>query len=132
MASSFGPIQEAIYDTLTGDATLLSLVTGVFDFVPENQDYPYVVIGEGTSVDWSTYQHFGEENTATIHIFSRYNGMLEMTDIMSQINALLVFQPLTITDYENVGIWYDFGNVFIEDHLTRHGVMRFRFLVLTS
>ena len=45
-------LQQAIYDALTGDATLMALITGVYaDIEPPNlpeanTDFPYVVIGQ--------------------------------------------------------------------------------------
>jgi hypothetical protein len=41
-------VQRAIYRTLAEDDELQSLVSGVFDDVPEGTEFPYVVIGEGT------------------------------------------------------------------------------------
>ena len=35
-------LQKTVFDTLDGDSTLQSLVTDVFDFVPENTAFPYV------------------------------------------------------------------------------------------
>lgn len=133
MSSSFGPIQEAIYTTLTGDAPLMSQITGVFDFVDENQAYPYVTLGETTSDDWSTFDRFGERSTATLHIWSRYDGFLEVTNIANDVNRLLVRQIIALTDYEDVGIWYDSMTTIVSpDTFTRHGVLRYRLLVLSN
>ena len=38
--SSLGFIQEAIYSILTQDAALMDMITGVFNFVPDNEIYP--------------------------------------------------------------------------------------------
>ena len=47
-------LQKTVFDALDGDSTLQSLVTDVFDFVPENTAFPYVKIGEETAVDNGT------------------------------------------------------------------------------
>ncbi|MGH9252164.1 MAG: tail completion protein gp17, partial [Acidimicrobiales bacterium] len=39
-------IQEAIFERASGDPGLEALDAGVFDFVPEGQRRPYVVVGE--------------------------------------------------------------------------------------
>ena len=80
-------LQKTIFDALDGDSTLQSLVTDVFDFVPENTAFPYVKIGEETSVDNGTKTLQGNEHTLVIHTFSRYRGSKETKEIMSRIYA---------------------------------------------
>ncbi len=46
-------IQQAIYTALQADTDLAALVSGVFDYVPEDQVRPYVTIGEDTLTDSS-------------------------------------------------------------------------------
>ena len=47
-------LQKSIFNALDGDSTLQNLVTDVYDFVPENTAFPYVKVGEETSLDNGT------------------------------------------------------------------------------
>ena len=48
-------LQEAIYTRLSTDNTLTStLGAGVFDEVTQNQATPYISMGYGTAIDYST------------------------------------------------------------------------------
>ena len=67
-------LQKSIFNALDGDSTLQSLVTDVYDFVPESTAFPYVKIGEETSIDNGTKTLQGNEHTLVIHTFSRYRG----------------------------------------------------------
>jgi len=47
-------LQTAVYNALSADATLVSAVTGIYDFVPEGTAFPYVKVGDQTMVDGGT------------------------------------------------------------------------------
>lgn len=133
MSSALGDIQQAIYDVLTGDVSLMSKITGVFDFVDENQAFPYITIGEAIGSDYSTFDRFGESTIATVHIWSRYDGFLEANNILSDVNRLLVRTTLTLTNNMNCGVWYDAVNTVIDpDGLTRHFIAQYRVITLAN
>jgi hypothetical protein len=124
-------LQKTVFDALDGDSTLQSLVTDVFDFVPENTAFPYVKIGEETAVDNGTKTLQG--NTLVIHTFSRYRGSKETKEIMSRIYALLHESSLTITGASLVNLRFEFSDIIKEnDGLTTHGLQRFRAMVFDS
>ena len=126
-------LQKTIFDALDGDSTLHSVVTDVFDFVPENTAFPYVKIGEETSVDNGTKTLQGNEHTLVIHTFSRYRGSKETKEIMSRIYALLHESDLTISGASLVNLRFEFSDVIKEnDGLTTHGIQRFRARVFDS
>ena len=125
-------LQKTIYDALDGDSTLQSLVSDVYDFVPENATFPYVKLGEETSVDNGTKTLQGNEHTLVIHTFSRYRGSKETKEIMSRIYALLHESSLSISGAMN-NMRFEFSDIIKEpDGLTTHGVQRFRTFVLTN
>ena len=126
-------LQKTVFDALDGDGTLQSLVTDVFDFVPENTAFPYVKIGEETAVDNGTKTLQGNEHTLVIHTFSRYRGSKEAKEIMSRIYALLHESSLTVSGASLVNLRFEFSDIIKEnDGLTTHGVQRFRVFVLSS
>ena len=126
-------LQKTIFDALDGDSTLQSLVTDVFDFVPESTAFPYVKVGEETSIDNGTKTLQGNEHTLVIHTFSRYRGSKETKEIMSRIYALLHESDLTISGASLVNLRFEFSDVIKEnDGLTTHGIQRFRARVFDS
>jgi hypothetical protein len=118
-----------IYQELIGDATLMGMVTGVFDHV-DQQAYPYVVIGEDNANEWDTDTERGTESVLTIHTWSRYKGLLETKEIQQRIYEILHRRTnLTIDNAIFYSLFWETSISFIESSSegeTRHGVMTFR------
>ena len=126
-------LQKSIFNALDGDSTLQSLVTDVYDFVPENTAFPYVKVGEETSIDNGTKTLQGNEHTLVIHTFSRYRGSKEVKEIMSRIFALLHESSLSVSGASLVNLRFEFSDVIKEnDGFTSHGIQRFRAVVYDS
>ena len=120
-------IQKAIFQTLTADTDLMQAVTGVFDHVPQNQPYPYVVMGEDTALQWDTDDSDGTEATLTIHVWSRQAGRREAKEIMQVIYGALHRVDISIDGMHTVLCFWEFSETFLDpDGVTRHGVTRFR------
>ena len=126
-------LQKTVFDALDGDSTLQSLVTDVFDFVPETTAFPYVKVGEETAVDNGTKTLQGNDHTLVIHTFSRYRGSKETKEIMSRIYALLHESSLTVSGASLVNLRFEFSDIIKEnDGLTTHGLQRFRAVIFDS
>jgi len=126
-------LQKSIFNALDGDSTLQSLVTDVYDFIPENTAFPYVKVGEETSIDNGTKTLQGNEHTLVIHTFSRYRGSKEVKEIMSRIYALLHESSLSVSGASLVNLRFEFSDVIKEnDGFTSHGLQRFRAVVYDS
>ena len=126
-------LQKTVFDALDGDSTLQSLVTDVFDFVPETTAFPYVKVGEETAVDNGTKTLQGNDHTLVIHTFSRYRGSKETKEIMSRIYALLHESSLTVSGASLVNLRFEFSDIIKEnDGLTTHSLQRFRAMVFDS
>lgn len=127
------PLQQAIYDALKTDATLIALLaegaSGVYDHVPQDSDFPYVAIGESDQRpgELETKTEDGFEERVTIHTWTRTFGKNEVKNIMAAVLDALDKAALSVTGYTLVDLRFDFGTVMIEDDgVTRHGVQRFR------
>ena len=117
-------IQNAIYQAL--------VPTGipVYDFVPQDSDYPYIVIGDTTSLPNDTDTEIGSDSTITIHVWSRYRGRLEVKQIQQAIYDILHRAQLSVSGSHFVMIDCEFQESFRDaDGLTMHGVQRFRMLI---
>ena len=126
-------LQKTVFDALDGDSALQSLVTDVFDFVPETTAFPYVKVGEETAVDNGTKTLQGNDHTLVIHTFSRYRGSKETKEIMSRIYALLHESSLTVSGASLVNLRFEFSDIIKEnDGLTTHGLQRFRAMIFDS
>lgn len=134
MSIGIWPLQQAIFTTLNNDSTLTSsLGAGVYDDVPdfEAADYPFVQLGQDTSIDYSTKDVVGTETTVTIHVWSRYRGSKEAKQIMERLHQLLHDGNLTVTGHNLINLRAEFADVIRDpDGITRHGVMRFRAVML--
>jgi hypothetical protein len=120
-------IQKSIYQTLTADPDLMEVITGVFDHVPQGQDYPYINIGEDTSIEWDTDTELGSESTLTVHVWSREYGRRQVKEIMEQIYDILHRAEIELETLHLVDCVVEFMETFLEsDGVTRHGVMRIR------
>jgi len=125
-------LQTTIYSTLSNDSTITSsLGAGVFDEVSESATYPFIALGEETSTDYSTKDLNGGETTINIHIWSQYKGAKQTKQIMDRIHDLLHDSNLSVTGFNLVNLRFEFSDIMRDpDGVTRHGVMRFRAIIL--
>lgn len=123
-------LQKTIFNALSGNSALTNLITGVFDDVPENQEYPYVVVGEETSLNIGCKTKDALEHTLTIHSYSRERGRKQVKQIMSAIYEVLHESNLSVSGASLINLRNEFETVLLEtDGITRHGVLRFRAVV---
>ena len=127
-------LQTTIYSTLSGDNTLTNtLGAGVFDEVLENATYPFVSLGEETAIDYSTKDLNGGEYTINIHVWSQYKGSKQTKEIMDRIHDLLHDSSLSVSGFNLANLRFEFSDILRDpDGITRHGVMRFRAIILGS
>ena len=127
-------LQTTIYSTLSNDNTLTNtLGAGVFDEVVENATYPFVALGEETAIDYSTKDLNGGEFTINIHVWSQYKGAKQTKEIMDRIHDLLHDSSLSVSGFNLANLRFEFSDILRDpDGITRHGVMRFRAIILGS
>ena len=125
-------LQTTIYSTLSNDNTLTNtLGAGVFDEVVENASYPFVALGEETAIDYSTKDLDGGEFTINIHVWSQYKGSKQTKEIMDRIHDLLHDSSLSVSGFNLANLRFEFSDILRDpDGITRHGVMRFRAIIL--
>ena len=127
-------LQTTIYSTLSGDNTLTNtLGAGVFYEVLDNATYPFVSLGEETAIDYSTKDLNGGEFTINIHVWSQYKGSKQTKEIMDRVHDLLHDSNLSVSGFNLVNLRFEFSDILRDpDGVTRHGVMRFRAIILGS
>lgn len=123
-------LQTKIYEMLTGDVTLMDLVDGVFDFVPDNEAFPYVTIGLDEQSDFSTHTDNGFVGFIQIDVWSRSPGKKETKDIQNRIYELLHPNLVTLTGFKVNNFRCDLTRIEKDpDGITHHGIQRFNTLI---
>lgn len=106
----------------------------VFDDNPENEPYPYVVMGEMTARDWSDKSEPGQEVYSTIHIWSRYEGRKEADEMADALEQALTLSPLDLSPnfhavLDGNDIFDSYDLIIDIDGITRHGILKLRYLI---
>ena len=124
-------VQKAIYQRLTESSD----IPDVYDNVPQKDgritaSWPFVVVGEDTSIAWDTDDSVGAEATVTVHTWTRYGGRAAAKLLMGRIYDLLHRAEMTLDGYSSVTIDFEYSEVLEDgDQVTFHGVQRFRILL---
>lgn len=122
-------LQKAAYAALIADSALLSLLGGnrIYDDVPQNAAFPYVVIDQMRVNDWSTGTERGSEHILMLHVWSRYDGKREAYEIADAIRERLDDAELALDDNRLINLTHQFSDLRRDaDGESYHGVIRFR------
>lgn len=123
-------LQTAIYQALTGDAALMSLVTAVYDRPPQGTGFAYITIGESAGSDWSSKTTGGMEHIIAVHVWSREGGRRQAAVIMERVHTLLHRADVAVSGQTLVMMRFVASEIVLEnDGWTYHGVMQFRVLL---
>ncbi len=95
-ATLLSSLQEAIITRLQGDATLGSMVNGIFDDVPQGTTLPYVTLASQRVANRSSVTGLTTEISMTLTIWSDYAGQKEGLDIAAQVQSLLTPDALSL------------------------------------
>lgn len=119
-------LQTAVHMALTADATLMGMVEGVFDHVPEKTDYPYVTIGNMRVSDMSAQGVTLLRVELVLSVYSRARGRKEASDIMGELHRLLQDMTAPVEGYVLLSLRHAASEIMLErDGLTYQGRMRF-------
>ena len=124
-------LQTTIYNALNVSAVTTTLSCGVYDEVIEGNTYPFITLGEESTIDYSTNTETGSETTVNIHIWSQYKGSKQTKEIMDKVHDLLHDSNLSVTGFNLINLRFEYSDIMRDpDGITRHGVMRFRAIIL--
>ena len=129
---TWGPtqVQKRIYEVLSADATLTGLVNGIYDHVPQEQDFPFITIGEAAYTDRGSYTTEGWTGTITINVWAQNYGRLQVQNINAEIDRLLHCQDLSMDGWSTLSLRRDFVEILVEDdNTTFHGIQRYIILM---
>lgn len=138
MALPHQELLTALFTTLRGDTTLQGLITGataptwgIYDAVPTNAPFPYVVIHEVSSTTGiALTMPNGKANDFLIpfDVFSQYAGFQEAQKIASRIDTLVNEVSQSMTDFQNyMTLINDTKQIPEPDGITRRLMVRYKF-----
>tara|TARA_R110000796_G_scaffold251125_2_gene381799 strand:+ start:1310 stop:1717 length:408 start_codon:yes stop_codon:yes gene_type:complete len=125
-------LQTIIYSTLSASSALDSLIgdNKIFDNIPQDTSYPYVVIGNDSSVNTGTKTLDGNEYSVDIEVWSQYRGKKEIKDAMEiiyglfhNVNYAVSGANMVVSQVRNV------QSLIESDGITRHGMISLSVIV---
>lgn len=127
-------LQTAIYQKLTNNTMLMSLVEGVFDTPDENQPYPYVTISEPYSSPLDTKLSNGETITFTLHAWYKdnddYTGKKITYQILSACQQALATRNYLISGAKVLDVKRVEAKVFDDNTPgVKHGILVMRYKI---
>lgn len=129
-------LQTEYYNLLNGNIS-----APVYDFVPEDAEYPHVVIGQYTIVDDSDKSSFGQDLTVELQTVDRFpnsggsrvNGIFPLTEEVKEIIRVMdANSTFTLADFRVHTAVVDQQNTFeelTETYKYVREVIRFRHLI---
>lgn len=124
--------EREYYQISASQAEGITDLASVYDHVPQDAAFPYVVIGDDTMTEWDTDTEQGFEATITIHTWTQANeGRAQCKSIMDAIYTKLHKGPtITVDGYDTVDVFFEFSQTMLDpDGLTIHGVQRLRVIL---
>lgn len=118
-------LQKAIYEKFLASSTLMAIISGVFDNVPQGTQYPFVTFNQVSTIDISNLENSCTEHKIDINIWSREGGKKQASDIMDIIYGLLHNGTITVFGHSLISMGFITNSIILEDDgRTYCGVMR--------
>lgn len=126
-------VQKAIYEKLTASSSLMASVNGIFDQVPQDTAFPFIVIGNARATNLSNLAKGGIEHRITLNIFSREAGKKQVADIMGILEDLLHNNSITVDGQTCVAMEFISNSIQLEnDGWTYQGIIELRIILYSN
>jgi hypothetical protein len=126
-------VQIGIRAVLLASVPLVAIIgsDGVWDEPPEDEPFPYVHIGESTSIPDGTHSGQGRQVAATLHSWARARSARKVNQIGALVVAALDLQEATLNAATpGVTVWmvrHEFSQTLRDpDRTIRHRIDRVR------
>lgn len=124
--------QKAIYDALVA-ADFGTNDPAIYDYVPTNEPYPFVAIGDVDLRGWQNDDENNYRGEARIYAYSDHQSRRQVNDMLDVIEAALDRAELTMDNGHVITIDRIFSTTDIEidsaDNQIRSGRIDFRTLI---
>ena len=91
--SPLSPLNKALYERLKNQMN-----TPVYDYVPAGKKAPYVGLTDSIAQNWTTKTLSGAEVSATIKVYSEYQGDKEVAELCDAAIFSVQKAPLDLTE----------------------------------
>lgn len=90
-------VQKAVFEVLNGDATLMGMVNGIYDAVPENSAFPYILF-QSVRIEHVRFSDGAKRSEVRLvmRIFNTHGPRDSLYTVIERLVALLDDQPLTL------------------------------------
>jgi len=102
----------------------------VYDAVPEESTYPYIVIGDDIANNWGTKSFPAWNVLVTIHVWSSYDGWQEVKAIMEAIEEKLCINEFVLPNHTIAVLLPESMQVLRDPSGLRHGILRLRIKII--
>jgi hypothetical protein len=110
----------------------MSMVLGVFDHVPDNQDFPYITLQIKPWLDRGSETWEGLEATIQINVWYYRPGAgdLEVQKIQKRIDELLHNKDVCIDGWNIIAFRRTMIDILVDpDNITLHGVQTYKLMI---
>jgi hypothetical protein len=105
MTNASWALQSAVFAALSSDMTMQSLIdTRLYDAVPLNPTFPYVVLGDGKETNADTATEEGSEHQFVVTAWSQSGGHKETKSIADAIRFRLNNATLSLDGHALVDL----------------------------
>lgn len=138
--SPLGAVSVGVYAALNVSAVTTLATGGVFDDVPQQVEFPFVLFEVAEAAQWGGFGTKAgvdalPEIDLRVHVYSQYQGFKEAQAVMVQVIKALVPTP-TVSGYSSWAIFHDettaFGDEVVAGQKCKELVARFRLYVEES
>lgn len=139
------PLQTAIYTKLSGDATLVALLstawgsTAIFSHTPETGEdespayYPFISFGQDVHSPFNDKSVVGGDTTLEINVWSQQGDFMEAKTIADRIAEILERQSLTVAGANHITTELESADATRDpDGITKRVLMTFTVLYQTE
>jgi hypothetical protein len=123
-------LQQAIYQHLSANSTLMSSVTDIYDAIPQSAVYPYISFGTSTTKPQDTECTRASEETIQLDVWSNYqDGISGIKKIIRLVEDALHHVELSLDNDVMAGIKVTLSKVVPDTEGISHGSIQLKALV---
>ena len=126
-------LQKAIYEKLIGNSSLAAVINGIFNYPPQNPDYPFLTIGDIKIKDFPILGKTATDQELELHVWSREAGNRQAANIIEIIYGLLHNGIIEINEQTLLMMRFVSISIKLEDDgITYHGILILNVILVNS
>lgn len=93
-------LQTALYEAIRGNAAVMAMLAGVYDLVPAQAAFPYLVLNEAEAGPWDILHESAHICEFRCDLYSRKGGQKEVMQLVMLLRAALHGKPLAANGWD--------------------------------